>query len=202
MGNSSYLCVTDKKLTYPSLNDVDYKYEEQTISMDVYAVPLLWICLFKENDLVKETIESDGYTYNVVSPLTETDKALENLEKSEAFLCDLFRPESLTKEYFEMLKEAISSAGKKYVTVEIQEIACMDGEEEYYKNFKEAIRLIERQEINETTRQSILTITDLRLKKIFPKADIFVNNQNFTDDEGWNHARLLGAGLFREVPWE
>jgi hypothetical protein len=202
MGNSSYLCGTDKKLTYPSFKDADYKSEEQTIAMDVYAVPLLWLCLFKQNDLVKETLENEGYVYNLVSPLTETERALENLEKSESFLCKLFEKERLTKKYFEMLKQAISSTRKKYITAEIQEIACLEEEEKYYQKFREAIELIERQEMSEATRQSIVRISDLRLDKVFPDADIFTNNQSFTDDEGWNHTRLLGASLFRQVPWE
>ena len=74
MSNRAYLCATDLDTIYPSFVDRRYDSQDQTIANDVQALPLLWLALFREEDLRRETLKADGQSIPAFAPICATRK--------------------------------------------------------------------------------------------------------------------------------
>ena len=129
MSNRSYLCGTNLDTIYPAFVDNKYDSDKQTIANDVEALPLLWLALFREDDLRRETFDVDGEQEPAYAPVCATSKALDQLDATLSYLNRVFRTEGPFDDYIAMLRQAIEQAGYQHITIELEEISGLYPEE-------------------------------------------------------------------------
>ena len=206
MSNYSYLCATDIETTYPSFVDPEYDAEAQTVACDVWCVPLLWMGLFRPNDIVQRTFDADDEKVYTEAPLVARDLAISQLQQSLPYFNQVFVDEGPLDEYFNFLKQAVSEVENKYITIEMQEIACLSDEQQYYDSFRAALAAIGN-DTSEDAKQRLIDIAQLRGSKPLPPARLHLDDLDGEEDDFWNHCRICGAGaaeagVGRPVPWE
>lgn len=194
--------------------------------MDVGNIPLFWLAAFREADIQTRTInDDDGEPVKVTAPVTAVSSAIQNLENAREPLKAAFPEQVHLDGYISFMKEALSSAGFPYVTLELVEIESMMGEGQFRSllhcslaGFDQPAAFVEvRREKQQSLwkslfgkswvverhdwRWSLVQMSDVRDHLLFPEADLFFHDRDYLDDELWNHCRLLGDILYRPVPW-
>lgn len=182
MSNYSYLCATDIETTYPSFVEPAYDSEDQTIACDVWCVPLLWMGLFRPNDIVQRTFDADDEKVYTEAPLVTRSVAISQLEQSLSYFNQLFANEGPLDEYCELLKQAVSAVPNKYITIEMQEIACLSDEQEFYDTFRAALGAINN-ETSQDAKQRLLDIAQIRTGQPFPPARLHLDDLDGEEDD-------------------
>jgi len=206
MSNYSYLCATNSETTYPSFTDPNYASSEQTVACDVWCVPLLWLGLFRRNDIVTRTFDVEGDKVYTEAPLVDRMVALKQLEESLSYFNEVFREEGPLDEYCAFLRQAVSDVGLKYLTIELQEIACLSDEQQYYDTFRAALGAI-GSDTSPKAKQRLIDIAQIKAGRPFPPARLHLDDLDGEEEDFWNHCRICGAGeaesgIGRPVPWE
>jgi hypothetical protein len=210
MSNRSYLCATNLETTYPSFVDKEYDPAKQTIACDVWCVPLLWTALFRAADIVRRTFTVDGDDVFTEAPLVMRTKAIRQLQEAIPYFARLFASEGSVDEYAAFLRQALESVTHQYVTIELEEIACLTNPEQaFYDSFRTALAAIGT-DYSAAAKARFCEIAAFRdLKRLPPARLLLEEPEDFeaTDDDFWNHCRVCGAGeseagIGRPVPWE
>ncbi len=207
MSNRSYLCGTNLETTYPSFVDPNFDATEHTIACDVYCVPLLWTALFRPADIVTKTftIESDEITTE--APLVARTTAIRQLQEAVPYFNKLFEEEGSLTEYADFLQQALEAIDDQFVTIELQEIACLsESEQEYYDEFRRALAGIGT-DYSAEAKQRLVDIAQFQEMEKFPPARLHLDDLEGEEYDYWNHCRICGAGengagMGRPVPWE
>lgn len=206
MSNYSYLCSTNIKAIYPAHSDPNYNSEKQTIACDVYAVPLLWLGLFRAGDFLYAELPIEDGTVSVESPIVASRTAIARLRRAIPYFNRIFRDEGPLDLHTAALIEAIRSAGRKYVTLEMDEVAAVwdKGPRHFYASLRKAFGFIETETTIRAARALLIELANLRLNEGRPFLTIarYSSGDMGHGDDEWNFVRLLGARLHRPVPWE
>ncbi len=232
MANRCFLTASNVKSIYPSFADVEYCSENQTIANDVEYIPLLWLALFREEDLENKKFDIDGEEVNVTAPLCTKQKALKQLRSSVNYLCKIFPNFDNINDYAKMLEKALNSVDYKYISIELQEIAELyPAEHRFQEILKLSLKGFENPnnitfycddvELNIWGEKMVFKgfkadshagilekISFLKTNIKLPSVNMYIDDLPYTEDEQWNFTRIFGAGKFgslgygREVPWE
>lgn len=210
MANHSYLCRTNVPTTYPSFVDEHYDADEQTIACDVWCVPLLWMAMFRPADIVRKTFDLDGEELVTEAPLAARSTAIRQLREAVPYFNTMFGSEGRVNDYAELMTQALEAAPYEFVTVELQEIACLaDSEQDFYDNFRDALAAIGSDYTPEAKARYCEIASFQALQKLPPARLLLDEPGEYepTDDDFWNHCRVCGAGqsqsgMGRPVPWE
>lgn len=133
MSNRSYLAASDTDTIYPSFVQKDYNAEQQLIATDVEALPLMWLALFREDDLRREVFKVQGEDVPAFAPVCEKEKALRQLDQAVPYLAKLFPQFAGIDEYAKMLRAAIEPLPYRYVSIELEEIAGLYPQEHRFE---------------------------------------------------------------------
>jgi hypothetical protein len=207
MSNRSYLCGTNLETIYPSFVDRSYDSENQTIACDVYCVPLLWAALFRPADIVRKSFKVERDEVVAEAPLTKRSMAVRQLREALPYFNRLFSEEGALDDYADFLRQALEAVDCEFVTVELQEIAClMNPEQAYYDMFRQALAGI-GSDFSADAKQRFVDIAQFRDMERFPPARLLLDGLQGEDNDLWNHCRVCGAGAMeagigRAVPWE
>ena len=208
MANRAYLCQSDHDSLYPSFVDEEYDSAAQTLASDVEAVPLLWLALFRPQNLRQQTFEVDGEEITVEAPIVERATALAQLEESRPYFNSLFEAAGSLDDYYAFFRQLLESATGKYVTIELQEVATLyEDEQQFYDEVRAALAAI-GSPVNEEDQHRLMEICQLPSNLKFPSARMYLDHLDYSDDDQWAFTRVLGAGQFgslgigKEVPWE
>ena len=201
MANRSYLAATDNDTIYPSASEPKYEPGAQTIAQGVYCVPLLWLGLFRPSDMRTQDFNIDGDTVTGVAPVADVETAAAQLRQSATTYDQMF-PDGHFADYCDLLAEAVTSIGRKYVTVEMEEIACMDDPDEFYDDFRLALRSFAGVESIADGRDKLITISEVNTQVTIPTARCMLDHAGVSDDQLDTHSRIIGCAWIRPVPWE
>src|SRR5262249_41709654 len=113
-----------------------------------------------------------------------------------------FMKQGTIDDYAELLSQAIGSADRSYVTIEIEEIACMGDPEEFYEQMRAALRALNGEASVSVGRENLVRISEIADNVAFPKAKCLVGNEKVSDEEIEAHSRIIGCSFTRKVPWE
>lgn len=204
MANRSYLCVSDVDTLYPNICDPDYQVKEQTVAFEAYCVPMLWLALFRPGDLRSQMFEIDNEAFSSTAPITKKAAALDNLTEAIPVLNSLFEAEGSLEDYAEYLSQALNSAPGRYVTIELDEIACLwdPDEDAFTHELTLALKFLQTQRGPKAARKRFTAIAQLKAGVPFPPARCYLDEQQISSDQCWNHGHLIGSGWERPVPWE
>ena len=207
MANYAYLCATDLASTYPSFVDEDYDSDVQTVACDVYCIPLVWLALFRPQDLLQKVFSVDGVDVPTEAPLVERTVALRQLRAALPYMNEVFSSEGPLDAYFDLFEQAVLEVDAKYLTVQLDEIACLyPSEQAFYDKFGQALSHIDQQMVA-GAKPLFAEIANIRLGRPFPAARLILDGMAGEADDFWNHCRILGAGadnagIGRATPWE
>lgn len=209
MSSRCYLATSNLDTIYPSFVEEKYDAAEQTLCTDVDSIPLLWMGLFREENIRRETFEVEGTSVTVEAPVVEREKGLQQLRSSLYFFNKMFARDGQLDDFVAMLIKAVSGVSSKYITLEMQEIALMfDDDQWFYDEFRKALKSIAKKRTSADDKERMYGITQLREGDPFPSARMYLDKKEFSPEDQWNFTRLIGAGRFgsfgwgREVPWE
>ena len=106
VANYAYLCATDLATTYPSFVEENYDSDVQTVACDVYCIPLVWMALFRPQDLLQKVFRVDGMDVPTEAPLVERAVALRQLREALPYLNEVFSVEGPLDGYVASFAEA------------------------------------------------------------------------------------------------
>lgn len=209
MANYAYLCCTDHDVIYPSAVIEDYDASISTVAADVHCVPLLWLALFRVEDFYEETFEREDGELTACAPLLEKSRALANLAEARTWYRAAFAGLGALDEHFDLFERAVREAPGAYVTIELEEIACLhESEAAFYEDFAGLLAAL-AEPPDEEAAEAMLELAAYRAPRPFPPARMWLDDPAFVPepDDAWNHCRIFGAGAVvagfgRPAPWE
>jgi hypothetical protein len=163
--------------------------------------------MFRAGDIEGKTFDTEEGPLYAEAPLAQRTKALRQLREGIPFFNELYEEEGSLDEYAAFLAQALEEAPFEYVTIEMQEIACIIDEAKYYADFRRALECI-GQTVDPATKPLFSGIAQFDELGRFPPARLLLNNlEAESDKDYWNHCRVCGAGMYeagigRAVPWE
>lgn len=206
MPNRSYLCSSARPAIYPSFAD-EYDSDVQTLANDVYCIPLLWPALFAPEDFQQTDFDVDGEIVVGQAPSATKQKVLGTLQRRRAGIVQAFADIGDLGPYISMLEQLIREAPHDYISIEMDEIAALNDlpEVEFYAAFEGLLAGLDAPD--EDVCEQLIALAALEESWPLPSVRLLLDGLEGSDDDYWNHCRVLGAGrsesgLGREVPWE
>src|SRR5262249_48797871 len=163
--------------------------------------------LFRPADIVRKTFKVQRDEVVAEAPLARRSTAIRQLREALPYFNRLFSEEGTLDDYADFLRQALEAVDFEYVTVELQEIAClMNPEQAYYDMFRQALTGI-GSDLSAEAKQRFVDIAQFRDMEKFPPARLLLDGLQGEDNAFWNHCRVCGAGALeagigRPVPWE
>ncbi len=142
MSSRSYLIGTNLNTANPTDAEPGFDPATQILANDVEAVPLLWMALFREDDLREETlIDEDGDEITTFAPVAPVAKAIAQIKAALPYLNTTFSGEGPFDEYVEMIVNTVENSGFEYVTIDLCEIDDMlPPEAQFNEMLKKSLR--------------------------------------------------------------
>jgi hypothetical protein len=195
VANRSYLCLVDKG----SLRSA----KAHVLAMDVWAVPLLWLALFRPRDVVCDSGPgSDRQSGPRFAPVADRKIALAQLDDAVPYLNKVFKDQGPLDEHAALFRKVFGRPPLRFVRIDLLEVAYAEDPQAYYQQLVAALQALENKPPPAVARKALLALTHLRLKKKFPPARCYLEQRKMTKDDDWNMARLLGTEWEEPVPWE
>lgn len=209
MANWTYLCATDREAIYPSFGDHPYDPAEQTIASQVRSIPLLWLALFRDTDLVERTFTQEGETFVAKAPICDRERALEQFDAAIPYLEEEFYGYGPLTEYAALFRSAIEPLPFRYVTIELEEFACMARSREMFEEtLHAALAKMGDEEFDPKTQERLIYLAQLwDIHPRFPPARLLLDDVKGAGRDYVMHGRILGSGRNstsqgRPAPWE
>lgn len=124
VSNRCFLVASNAKTIYPSFAEEGYNSRDQLIASDVNDIPLLWLALFREADLRKQTFNVGGDRVDAMAPLCLKEKALEQLQLAIPHLQHAFPALGSLEAYAAMMHAAIKPFRQRFLSIELEEIGA------------------------------------------------------------------------------
>jgi hypothetical protein len=207
MSNCSYLCYWKDKTLYPNLCK-GYDANINTLAIGSETVPLLWLSLFNKNDWHTRNFTVDGEVILAQGPITTIESALDNLNNAKNCLIPMLSENGLTEEPFRCLYEYIKPHKGNYITIESEEIALMDTDEDkYYRNMQTLIKgfslgkdMLTNPNFSQF-KELLIKFLEFEKPLMFYPLHEYIDNTNLNENDFRNFEVLIGSELYRSVPW-
>lgn len=201
MANYAYLCRSNLARVSPGL-DRRYRAEASTIACGRWSIPLLWLALFRVDDLRTETRDDDGEAVTDRAPVADAKVALGRLAAGAARLAGLFPRAGSLAAHAEALAAAIAGFRGRHLTIELHEIAAMwPRRADFDRALERALRYVGGEAVP-GARATVLHLTQLHAGRRWPPASGLYDRPRVAKADAENLARLLGAEVRRPLAWE
>ena len=199
MANRAYLAVSDVRRIYPAFQNPTFSTKENWVLCSAGCVPLLWLALFEEIDLVTETFRSDQGPVVATAPLATRGQAVARLAQRRSLLNSLFEEEGGLDHHLGLFSSYLSSLRGAYVTMEVEEIACLHPDGEFDALLRNCL-------IGLSTGIPLVKDALVTLSTVIPDRR-FITLEDarkgvYEQEDMWNYFRIMGEHYLREdVPW-
>jgi len=199
MANSAYLCCTGKEHTYPSGQQPNYDPKCQTVAHCDYAVPLLWIAIYRIEDIRIDELEVEGQILREPAPVVHRRLVARRLEESTPRIETVFPQSGSLVEHAKLLRTAIAEidSSYSYVTIEMEEIACLVSG--FHGTFRRLLQFMGGADVPDV-RELMVRVTELHTDREFLSLSRFAG-EDLPKEDWENLAHLLGGELYRDLPW-
>jgi len=227
MPKTSYLCSTNRRATYPREEDPTFSLQTDLIANGARCVPLLWLAMFRSADIVRRTVvtrteptlfielstwqqkirEPQNIEIETEAPITSVGRAIEQIEAAIPYFNAMFQEEGRLDDYAELLIQALRFVTKKFVTIDLEEIAGLVGDECFWGSIRAALEHIGSPPTR-AAKERLIDIAGFENLRRFPPANLALDDRRDAPFDDWgNHWRVLGqgvreSGFGRAVPWE
>jgi hypothetical protein len=204
MPNKAWLTTAATRTTFPRLQELGYTPELHTIAGAAWGIPLLWLPLFRPCDLlVEEVTVEGGATYRDPAPVVETAVALTRLAGSVARLNAVFREQGPLDRHAALLREAIASTSRPFVTLEPEEIAWMGDPRDFYGRLERAFACFDERDTPQGRKDLLYVTPTVSEENLpFPAPDGFFDRADYEIEEAEMIHFLLGEAWVRPLPWD
>lgn len=209
MSNMTYLCGTNDEQIYPSMR-ASFDEKEQIISAAKYSLPIMWILLFDDSDIVEATITKDDESREMYAPLAAKETVLGHLDQNAARISKLFNG-SQFQGYLSLFRKEIESSPFRYITIELDELDGMgrDGElRTHLKSvFSELVRESERSFVSKflgrqpKLLQQLCYVSGYKPKRDLPEAECLIKKSH-RGRELENHWSMVGFKWQKPITWD
>lgn len=199
MANSTYLSLAREQRIYPCATEPGFDSHEQTVAVFNYAVPLLWLAMFRPGDLQTQDLTIDGETLRETAPIV----ARKSLGKRLRVSVKLLRPVvGRVDAHVAAIVEAIATidAAFRYVTIEWLEVAQMNDPAAFQSQVMQALRFFDGEPID-NPQALFAELCNLQHVPQYTPAELWELEESDPDQEE-TLAALLGTAHERSVPWE
>ena len=203
MANRTYLAVSDFATIYPSYAVPDFDPATDVVAQAPYRVPLLWMGMFREQNVQQQSIDGELGSIRMVAPMVELTTGLRQLRDAIEILDDLFESGTLN-EYYDLLSASMLTTDRQFVTLELEEVAYMFQPRAFFGQLNLALRALEGGDALEEGKQALFELSQLpsdQSKRSVPPARCLMDG-DYTNEELANHAGLIGCQWIRHVHWE
>lgn len=207
MSSYSHLCCGLRREIYPSLQEGDYTPEEQTVADAVSRVPLLWLCLFRPDDLVEQDVKfsfagGKTATETVRAPVVERKLIKQRLKEAVPRVESQFPRCGSLRGHAAKLREAIDLVHEAYrfVTIEYQEVADVAGSARWDATIRSVLEYLGGENIPDA-RERLLDAADLDDIRRFVPLRRLLEDDDVDEDDWIVLDALLGGDSPRAVPW-
>jgi hypothetical protein len=191
MANRSYL-ITGETEDF-DINVIDH--DEDIIAAANYSVPLLWLALFDEKDLLLTEMEmADGATVYCPRLAAKTEKCKDVFTERRRVLLSLL-PDDF-HDLFEIYAKYILCIGKPYLHIELSEIWTMASDIPLFENnLRRALRSMNRLDLQIYTQ----TLKDISIIDFDADDGKKIIKSPKSYDE--ITALLCGYSWYKKLPW-
>jgi len=225
MPNRSYLLATNLRLTHPLVEDSELE-QTDLVASGIHHVPLLWLAMFRPDDMVRRTVhtqtertleirptgersvrEPEEIDVEVEAPITSVVRAIEQVQDALPYLNEVFEAEGKLDEYAKLFIEGLRLVTKGFVTLDLEEIASMTDSEGYWISIRAALADM-CSGPSQKAKERLIALAGLEgLIRLPPATLALKDHVGATPEDRRIHERILGAGargsgLGRAVPWE
>lgn len=201
MANLSYLCRSDVRRTSPGLHP-RYRAEDSTIAGGRWSIPLVWLALFRVEDLRTDRHVVDDEELVERAPVVSARTALARLAAGVARLEALFPRAGSLAGHRDALAAAIGGAKGRYLTIDLHEIAVLwSRRADFDAALARALRYVGGEAVP-GARATVLQLSQLHAGRPFPPASGLYDRPRVLRADAENLARLLGGEVVRPLAWE
>jgi len=209
MSNMTYLCGGNDEKIYPSMRS-SFDEKQQVISAAKYSLPILWLLLFEDSDVVEATITKDDDDLELFAPLASKEKALGLLDKNATRISKLFDA-SRFEGYLSLFRKEIGDMPFQYVTIELDELDGMGREGELRTQLKSLYSELECASHRSSVAkwlgrppkllQQLCHLSGYTPKRALPEAECLIK-RNHSGRELENHWSMLGFNWQKPTTWD
>lgn len=198
MANRCYLSCSDHDGIYPSFSLPDFNTEVQWVVHGAGCLPLIWLPMFTDGDLVSKEFSAEGQTFTETAPVVSRMLGVERLLSLRGFLNKLFRENGGLDHHIDVFAEFIKSMDGEYVTIELQEISWLYQAGEFQPLLRRCLTNMAAQSTE--AKDALITLSTVIDGRRFLTLEE-TEDGNYEDEDMWNYFRIMGEPYIRNVPW-
>ncbi len=174
MSNRSYLCCSNHPDIYPAAGYAEFDPELHTLASGVYCVPLTWLAFFSADSLVTRTFSVGADEVVATAPISSRELCLDRFSEKLPRLARLLAiPEEVLDDYGRLLRLALENAEGEFVTIELEEIACMGDDAKFYRDLLVVLLALDGND-QPGARDACLSFGDLDLsRRLLPASGFY-----------------------------
>jgi hypothetical protein len=162
------------------------------------CIPLLWLPLFSETDLVAATFHDRKGSIEALAPLAEREAAISCLKSRGAMLNRWFAGSGGLTHHLELFLRYLEQQPGKYATLQVDEIQCLYPEGQFNELLQGCLRSLDAAD-PEAREYLVELSTVMPERRFITLAD--ANAGACEPEDRWNFFRILGEGYLQAPPW-
>jgi hypothetical protein len=198
MTNRCYLSCSNSTEIYPSFSDAGFNVETQWIDQGAGCLPLIWLPLFTDKDLVTTEFNVDGERFFETAPIVERIAGINNLNQCRSFINELFSNNGGLNHHIDLFASFLQGLEGKYLTIELQEIGWLYGKAEFDVILRRCLELIRARDVG--AKEELVELSTVLVDRMFLKLEQLDYDKCEAEDR-WNFHRIMGEQYIREIPW-
>jgi|GEM_PF-4751190 len=198
MASRTFLTVSDVDRIYPSFQNPSFDVDKHTVLASIGLIPMLWLCLFRERDLVEMEFQGDDGPIPAFAPLTTLEQGLSNLREVGPLLNETFAPEGGLTHHLTLFADYLAIQAGRYVTIGLSELEFLYVEGGLRTVLRAALRALDEQE---NVLTPLLTLSEVRLGRRFVTLAERRSAECAPEDRA-NYYNILGDHWIQRPPWD
>ncbi|MBL7043657.1 MAG: hypothetical protein ISR77_33810 [Pirellulaceae bacterium] len=149
----------------------------------------------------REPVQIPACDVEVIAPISLRIDSLERLSKGIGSLESLLNVDRRTLSGHEAcFRELLENGDGRYLTIELEEIACIVDPEVFYSHLAELLRFFDGSN-SETARDAWRSLAELDLTRPIISPKDFDERPDLTTEDYRNLENLLGSSYIRPTTW-
>jgi hypothetical protein len=200
MSNRCYLVGTDERAIYPSFVFAKtFRPENDTYLASAGCIPLAWLLLFSQDDLVTKTLTPEGGAVTVTAPIAEREPALARLAARGPWVSGLFEANGGLAHHFELFTDHVRGGDHHFLTIELEEISGLHPEGEVEARLRRCLAALDARDV--AVKDELVWLSTVMIERRFVTLEDAHAGRAERQDQ-WNYFRIMGEGWSRPAQWD
>jgi len=199
MANWAYLAVSDESRIYPSFQNPSFDTKKHWVLASAGCVPLLWLALFSEADLVSVGFQDKEGPLQAFAPVTTLAGSLKRIAQRGPFLNELLASNGGVAHHLGLFADYLAAQDGRYVTMLVDEIECLYEKGMFNELLRSALRGLDNRD-PEVVAPLVELSTIMLERRFVTLAE--ANAGAYEREDMSNYFRIMGEGYIQRPPWE